>query len=609
MRCELFCHRTVRTAKCAICKKVNILALNDSFIQELKFKNDIEDVVSSYVTLRRRGSTLVGLCPFHNEKTPSFTVYPQTQSFYCFGCGVGGDAVGFIRRIENLDYIDAIKLMAERVGMQMPQDGYDNSVQERRRKILAMNKEAARFYYDYMMSPEGEAGLNYFKNRGLTRKTIVHFGLGMAPDAWDALLKHLKGKGYTIGEMADAGLIRKSRSGSYIDTFRNRVMTPIIDVRGNVIAFGGRVLDDSKPKYVNTSDTLVYKKTNELFALNFAKDSGKENLILCEGYMDVIAMHQAGFTNAVAGCGTALTNEQVRLIGRYAKEVILAYDNDEAGQKATEKAISLFKETNIKIKVPTLKFGKDPDEIIKNVGAEKFGGMLEGATSDIEFKILGLRKKHDLSTTRGKADFAEEVIKILYDVNPVERDLYLSRIAEELGISKRSLEAQYSNYAERQKSAMGRRQYKDIVQNDMRNKAKENYTSGESTKKRKAEDRLLFLLMKYPDSVYQIESFNSENLTAGFYKNTFEIIVNRVKNGEDVDLMNLGSELTLDESSKLSGIIARGQDSVNPKAEIADCVKVITEEQNHATVKVSELSDDDFVKKMQEKMNKKRNGK
>jgi len=295
------------------------MPLNENFLQELKYKTDIEDIISTYVTLRKRGNTSVGLCPFHNEKTPSFTVYNDTQSFYCFGCGAGGDAIGFIKKIENLDYIDAVKMLAERAGMQMPQDGFDDSLSKKRRRILEINRETAKFYHSYMMSPEGKVGYDYFINRGLSPKTITKFGLGYAPDNWDSLLKHLRSLGFSYGEMLDAGVIKESKSNRFFDFFRNRVITPVINVRGNVIAFGGRVLDDSKPKYLNSSDTLVYKKTNELFALNLAKDSGSDTLILCEGYMDVISMHQAGFTNAVAGCGTALTNEQVRLISMQTK--------------------------------------------------------------------------------------------------------------------------------------------------------------------------------------------------------------------------------------------------------------------------------------------------
>ncbi|MDY4608933.1 MAG: DNA primase, partial [Eubacterium sp.] len=356
------------------------MPLSDNFLQELKQKSDIEDIISSYVSLKKRGRTFVGLCPFHNEKTPSFTVYPETESYYCFGCGAGGDVINFVKRIENLDYLDAVKMLAQRAGMQMPDEGFDDSLAKKRRIILEINRETARYFHNCLISPEGKQGLNYLLGRGFTKKTINHFGLGYAPDSWDALIRHLKSKGYSLNDMLDAGVVRKGQKG-YYDYFRNKVMTPIIDVRGNVIAFGGRVLDNSKPKYINTSDTLVYKKTNVLFGLNYAKDSGSDTLILCEGYMDVMAMHQAGITNAVGGCGTALTPEQVKLISRYAKEVILAYDADEAGQKALNKAIALFNQTDLKVRIPGLMGGKDPDEIIKTYGVEKFRAMLEGSAN------------------------------------------------------------------------------------------------------------------------------------------------------------------------------------------------------------------------------------
>lgn len=572
------------------------MALNDSFLQELKYKTDVEDVISSYVSLKRRGSTLVGLCPFHNEKTPSFTVYPDTQSFYCFGCGAGGDSVGFIRRIENLDYIDAVKLLAERAGMQMPQDGFDDTLGKRRRRILEANREAARFYHSYLLSENGKAGLNYFLGRGLTPKTITKFGLGMAPDSWDMLIKHLKSKGFSVTEMIEAGLAKKGPK-SYYDNFRNRVMTPIIDVRGNVIAFGGRVLDDSKPKYINTGDTLAYKKTNELFALNFAKDSGKDTLILCEGYMDVITMHQAGFNNSVAGCGTALTNEQVRQICRYAKEVVLAYDADEAGQKAVTKAMYLFKDADIKVRVPVLQYGKDPDEIIKNVGVEKFGAMLEGATSEIEFKILKLREQFNINTTQGKAEFASEAIKILSGTNPIERDLYLSRIAEELGIEKRSLSAQMEDYIHRSSYRNKKREMNRIVNDNIRNNTKLSFKNDATIKKLKAEERLLYLLLKYPDCVKLLNEFDFNALSSGFIKKCCEMIVDKINSGEDTDLMNFGEALTIDEAGRFSKIIATGKESVNPKAEFSDCLKAISDEFDKKNNKsASAMSDDEFRK-------------
>lgn len=572
------------------------MPLSDSFLQELKFKTDIEDVISAYVSLKKRGSTFVGLCPFHNEKTPSFTVYPETQSFYCFGCGAGGDAVGFIRKIENLDYIDAVKSLADRAGIQMPQDGFDDSLSKKRRRVLEANRAAARYFHSVLMSEEGKKGLDYFINRGLSKHTIKKFGLGFAPDKWDGLLKQLKSEGFTVSEMMDAGLIRKGER-NYYDNFRNRVMTPIIDVRGNVIAFGGRVLDDSKPKYINTGDTIAYKKTYELFALNFAKDSSQDSIILCEGYMDVIAMHQAGFTNAVAGCGTALTSEQVRLISRYSKEVILAYDADEAGQKAVTKALALFKNADIKVRVPVLQYGKDPDEIIKNVGAEKFRGMLEGASNEIEFNILNLRKKHNLAATQGKIDFINDVVKILANASIVEQELYLSKIADEVEIDKKAVKAQLDDYIRRKSYRNRRNEYKSVVNESIRNNAKESHSSGVSSKVLKAVDRLLFLLMKYPDCIRLLNDFSSAYLTQGFAQKTYDIIIENIQNGLDNDLMNFSGRLSADEMGRLSGILARGKGSSNPKAEFMDCIKILRDESAKKNVKsASAMSDDEFRK-------------
>lgn len=573
------------------------MPLPDSFLQDLKLRTDINDVISSYVTLKKRGRTYVGLCPFHNEKTPSFTVYPDTQSFYCFGCGAGGDAVGFIKKIENLDYIDAVKALAERAGIQMPEDrNYDDSITKLRRKILEINRETAKFYHSYMMSENGKAGLDYYLNRGLTLKTIKRFGLGYAPDAFYDLVNHLRKLGFKDSDMIAAGVVKRGKKGCY-DIFRNRVMTPIIDVRGNVIAFGGRVLDDSKPKYINTSDTPVYKKTNELFALNFAKDSGNDTIILCEGYMDVIAMHQAGFNNSVAGCGTALTSEQVRLISRYAKEVILAYDADEAGRKALQKAIGLFNNTDVKVKIPALSGGKDPDEIIKKYGRDKFKGMLEGASNEIEFSLLNIRQKYNLNSTQGKIDFLNESIKVLSNISPIEQDLYISRLAEELGVEKRSIQIQLSSYKKKNKRRIESREYNKIVDESMRQTRKESYDSSASTKQIRAQDRLIGLLLLYPGYYKLCNDLDSKHLTAGFIQKIYSMLCQKLDEGSDIDLMNFSSDLSDSELGRLSGIIARSSNSDDPKREIKDCINTINDEYEKAQLKsadTSQMSDDVF---------------
>lgn len=569
------------------------MALSDSFLQELKMKTDIEDVISTYVTLKRRGATLVGLCPFHNEKTPSFTVYPATQSFYCFGCGAGGDAITFLKKIENLDYLDAVKTLAQRAGLQMPQEGFDDSLSKRRRRILEMNREAARFYHSVLLSPEGKVGYDYYIGRALSAATINHFGLGFAPNQWDALLKHMRAKGYQPAELVDAGLARKGQKG-YYDNFRNRVMTPIIDVRGNVIAFGGRVLDDSKPKYINTGDTLVYKKTNELFALNFAKDSKEDALILCEGYMDVIAMHQAGFTNAVAGCGTALTTEQVRLISRYAKEVILTYDADEAGQKALQKAMTLFDQTDVKVRIPALVGGKDPDEIIRTYGRDKFKGMLEGASNETEFRLLALRRQYNLATTQGKIDFIGGALQILATLPPVEQDLYVSRLSEELGVERQNMKVQLQDLVARQGNRREKREFKRIVQENMRKTARETMATDASLRKLRAEDRLISLLLRYPDCSRLCKDFDPQWLTPGFAQRVFTLILQRLENGDGTELMDLRDRLTDDEMGRLSGIIARGGESADAKQEFSDCLQTLRAEQQKKQESAAELDDQAF---------------
>ena len=574
------------------------MAISDSFINDLKLRTDINDVISTYVTLKRRGRTYVGLCPFHNEKTPSFTVYPDTQSFYCFGCGAGGDAIGFVKRIENLDYIDAVKSLAARAGLQMPDDGYDNSIAKQRKTILSINREAAKFFHAYMMSEEGKVGLNYYVNRGLSKKTITKFGLGYAPDSWDMLIKHLKSKGFYISDMEAAGLVKRGQK-SYYDIFRNRVMTPIIDVRGNVIAFGGRVLDDSKPKYINTGDTMVYKKTNELFALNLAKDSGKDSLILCEGYMDVIAMHQAGFTNAVAGCGTALTAEQVRLISRYASEVILAYDADEAGQKALNKAITLFDKTDVKVRIPALTGGKDPDEIIKNQGRDKFAAMLEGASNETEFEILSARNKYNINTTQGKLDFLNECVRILSTATPIEQDIYVSRLAEELGVDKNNIKLQLANYTKRARSRARRIETKSAVADSMRKNHKESFDSSSSTRKLRAEDRLTGLLLHHKKLIKYTDRIDVSVITPGFHQKIYSLVCERISLKLDVDLIHFSEVLSDNEMGRLSGIIARSAESTNPEKEFLDCIDIIKEEfakEQVTSTDLSDISDDEFRK-------------
>ena len=457
--------------------------------------------------LKRAGSNLNGLCPFHNEKTPSFTVYPETSSYYCFGCGNGGDVITFIKNIENLDYIDAVRFLADRVGLDVPdENNYDSTMNKRRLRILEANREAARFFHKCLQTQDGAIGYRYFKGRGLTDETIVRFGLGFAPDSFYALTNHLISKGFTKEELVFANLARRSQKNpqNIYDNFRNRVIFPIIDVKGNVIAFGGRVMDDSKPKYLNTSDTLVYKKSMGVFALNLAKKSGKDSLILCEGYMDVIALHQAGFTNAVAGLGTALTSEQAQLLSRYASEILISYDADEAGQKAAARALTIFKKTNVKIKILRLSGGKDPDEIIKNYGVEKMKAIITGAANEIEFALLREHSKYDTASDDGKRQYLQSAIKILSSVSPIELEIYASRIAEELSVSKEVVIMEAKRQAKRNVTVERKKEFTKIqTQGDILDKLNPQRKSFYAAAK--AEEMLITLLMANPEFLKSVD--------------------------------------------------------------------------------------------------------
>ena len=383
------------------------MAIPATYIQELVARNDIYDTISRYVSLQRAGRLYKGLCPFHSERSPSFMVYPETQSYYCFGCGAGGDVIKFTMEMNSLSYIEAIRFLAQQCGMPMPDE--DDGQAKLKARILQMNKLAARFFYDTLNSEAGRNARKYLRDRQLSDKTIVNFGLGYAPAEWQGLTNYLRSKGFTDEEMVRGYLAARNKNGNLYDIFRDRVMFPIIDLRGNVIAFGGRRMgDEGGPKYLNSGDTPVFKKSNGLFALNLAKKSGKDSFILAEGYMDVIAMHQAGFNNAVATLGTALTSQQARLIGDYAKKVIISYDSDEAGQKATRRAMEIFEKEDVTVQVLQMTGAKDPDEYIKKYGAQRFEMLLEGANSALDFQLLKLKSQYDIQNAEQRVEYLKK---------------------------------------------------------------------------------------------------------------------------------------------------------------------------------------------------------
>ena len=553
--------------------------LSEQFIGELKERNDIEEVVSSYVNVKRRGRNLVGLCPFHSEKTPSFTVYPDSQSFYCFGCGTGGDVVTFVRRMEHLDYIEAVKLLALRAGLAMPEDGYDDSYAKLKTRILEINRETARFYHQCLISPAGKKGLDYLRGRGLSDRTIRHVGLGFAPESWDAAIKHLLGKGFRMDELTAAAIAVKSARGSYYDQFRGRVIFPIIDIRGNVIAFGGRVMEGKGPKYLNSPDTPVFKKSRNLFALNFAKGTKEPALILAEGYMDVVALHQAGFANAVATLGTSLTAEQARMISQYADEVVIAYDADGAGQKATNRAINMFGEIGLKVRVLKVKDAKDPDEFIKKFGATRFRLLLEGAGSAMEFEIGKLRQKYDLDSPDGKVGFLKEFAQFMAGIrNPIERDVYVAKVAAELGVSKDPLMVQIDYTIRQQAKNAEKKQARDLTVFAAGPQDRRDPQRAAHLKEALAEERLIGVLLKNPDYCRLIlEKITPEDFLTDFNREIFRVICERLAQNRSVELIALSEQLSEEQMGKVAGILADPASSRATPKEAQDYLETILE--------------------------------
>lgn len=584
------------------------MAFSDEFLEEIRDRNDIEDVISSYVNLKRQGRLLKGLCPFHNEKTPSFTVYPETKSFYCFGCGAGGEVITFIRRIENLDYVEAIRMLADRAGLQMPDDGYDDSIAKHKKRLYAANREAARYFNSCLNAPVGKAALNYLHGRGLSDSTIRHFGMGYAPDSWDSLINHMRSKGFTLSELFDANLVKRSeRDGKvrYYDNFRNRVITPIIDLRGNVIAFGGRVLDDSKPKYVNTSDTLIYKKTDNVFALNFAKNGNPDSLIVVEGYMDVIALHQAGFKNAVASLGTALTKEQASLISRYTDSVILSYDADDAGQQATQKAIRIFGETGVKIRVLRLDGGKDPDEIIKKHGKERFKALLDGAANNIEYSLIKARRKYDLTLTDGKVGFLSEAAEILSSCSAIESDIYASRLADELGVQKEAILTEIRSKRSKRRYGEKKREFEEIKRSALTPGDDVNPQRKYHVKAARAEDIILATLFNNPDFYQSIGSkLSPEMFITDFNRKVYQALSKRLDESRSIDLSVFTGEFLPEESGRLAKFIAMRDEISNTVAECLDCIEVLKKEaEKNQKVNPAEMSNEEFLKLFRKKSN------
>ena len=535
------------------------------YIEELVRRNDIVDVVQSYVQLRHRGRTHTGLCPFHNEKTPSFVVYPENQSFYCFGCGAGGDVITFIKKINNVDYVEAVKTLAARAGMSLPNE--DDKTGQLRRRVLSINKDAARFFVECLQSDEGKAARRYWvEKRGLSPKTITRFGLGYAPDGFNRMRDHLRKLGYSKEEMLASGVVRESERGSLYDMFRNRVMIPIIDLRGNVIAFSGRDFTSEKPqrKYVNSPETIVYKKSRTLFAMNLAKKSTSRRYILCEGNLDAISMHQAGFDTAVAGCGTALTSEQVKLIGDYADEVVLCFDSDEAGQKATARAIQLFSSSNVKVSVLNIPDAKDPDEYIKKFGADRFEMLLNGSANAIEYALQKAKAKYDVATPDGRVGYLKDAISVLAgNVSATERDVYAGRLSQETDVAKPAILNQLESAVNARRRRQKQEREKKLLEEGAAGRIKVPFSQGgqKALGVAFAQQQLVAALLKEPSYVslaagrVKPENFLDEGLGQAF-----GLIVERVQSGENVDVASLSGEVSEQTLALISRVLAQNYD-------------------------------------------------
>ena len=564
------------------------MRIPQNFVEELKYRNKIDDVISSYVNLKRTGSNKTGLCPFHSEKTPSFTVFTNTETFHCFGCGAGGDVITFIMRAENLEYTAALEFLAKRAGMEMPVDNEHKSEMLKRSRILEMNKDAAKFFNQMLYSPEAERARAYLEKRKLSSAAVKRFGLGYAPDSFDALRNHMKKLGYSDAELKEAFLCGKSeRTGKFFDYFRGRLIFPIIDNFSNVIAFGGRAINDEvKPKYLNTSDTPVFKKSRNLFALNFARSCADEYIILCEGYMDVIAVNMAGFSNAVATLGTALTSEQARIMAKYTKKVVISYDSDDAGQSAAKRAIPLLSEAGIEVSVLKMKDAKDPDEYIKKFGATKFKLLIEGSRGKFDFLCDTVLKKYDISIPDEKVRAAHEICEIIAGFySDVERSVYISKAAERLSIEEKSIRTDTERIRKKKIREEDGERMRKIISDTSGYTDNINRERVGNTRAAKAEETIIGLILLYPElfskAVSEEWALCPEDFKTSFGRRIFEALE---KLGGKADIGVLAADFSVDEISRITDMQRkRAELTKNDESVLFDSIKALREEKNETS--------------------------
>ena len=565
------------------------MAFPPSFIDELVARNPIEDVVGQYVTLKRSGSNMFGLCPFHGEKTASFSVAPDKGIYYCFGCHKGGGSINFVMEVEGLSYPDAVRKLAQRVGMEVPEDEQYQSRYRKQERLWALMKEAGRFFHAQLNAPVGEQCLKYALGRGMSKSILTSFGIGYAPNSWNALVDAMKKKGYTDQELIDADLVGE-KNGRIYDRFRNRLMFPIIDVRGNVIGFGGRVLDDSKPKYLNSNETLIFNKRKNLFGLNFAKKTKEPYIILVEGNVDVVTLHQFGFDNAVASLGTSLTEEQVTLLSRYTEQVVLTYDGDEAGQWAAQRAIPMLEKAGIQVKVLQMKEAKDPDEFLHRFGTDKFRVLLEDSSNRVEYQLNAIAKKYDLRVDDERVKFIQESAKLISSLgSAVQREIYGNRVAEAGKISYESMKMEIQKAYKFRMNAQKKQQEKlDLSPATARQPASRSIRY-DNVRSAVAEETVIALALKAPALLDAAGKLTGEGFSVPLLGKVFDQLLQRHNQGLDIGVGVL-TDLNAEEMSHLTGICQWQQGPVNEKA-FADCVRTIMGEKQAKSIE----TDDDLM--------------
>ena len=552
------------------------MPLPERFLDELLARTDIVDLVSESVRLTKKGNSYWGCCPFHSEKTPSFHVVPDRQMYKCFGCGKGGGAINYVMELENLPFKDAVAVLAQRVGMQMPEFGASPKARERREKLLAINKQAARAFHRWLNAPQGAEGLAYLQRRGLSRRTLTNFGLGFAPNSWDGLITELVAQGYDKRDLLDAGLAVSSKDGRIYDRFRNRVMFPIIDVRGGVIGFGGRVMDDSTPKYLNSPDTPVYNKSRNVFALNIAKTSKAGRVILTEGYMDTISLHQAGFDSAVASLGTALTEEHGQLLARYFKEAIIAYDGDGAGVKATQRAIPILEKAGMKVRVLRVRGAKDPDEFIKTYGREAFLKLLDQSENQVDYRLAQIQKKYDLSDDGQRVAFLQEAAQLVSALHSaVEREIYGGHAAQAAGVTPDAMKLEVDRALKgRLRKAKKQQERRDLAPaSQLQPKSKS--LRYENIRSARAEEGLLRLLMLDPGLADRMGGITGEEFSSALLGRAFDRLSSQAREGLSTRLASLAEDFGREEMDHLAQVAAQPESVANSGQAIQDYIAVI----------------------------------